>query len=166
MCQLCWIPALRIGLIQHHPRAIAILNFSKAQFQMNFRSWRLMQNQEKKTILFSTIHHSYFSFHKVFDTKLRRLNRLRPKIHLKLDSNCLLIDYFNPNSSSKSISWWQIQLIWTQSILKSTKLIKKDKTLLIYINLVNIFWLFNSFNWLFKSFNWQLSDVFQTLNQK
>ena len=60
------------------------------------------------------------------DEKLRRLNRLRPKFCLESDSNCLLINIFDPNLSSESKSSWQNWFHRLRIPSKSSKLIEKE----------------------------------------
>ena len=59
--------------------------------------------------------------------KLRQLNQLRPKIGLESDLNCLLMNFFNPNSWLESESSLQNRIYCFRIQSKSLNFIERDR---------------------------------------
>ena len=95
-------------------------------------------------------------------TKLMQSNQPQAKDRFKLDSNCLLIDFFS--------IWFQpSDLIVSTIRFESGPFIsnynRNRSTFSIWINFFNTNWLFWSFNRLFQLNNWPFQSLNRSFNQ-
>ena len=115
--------------------------------------------RHKTTYLITTYWVAYF--HRIQEEnvkygdgiKLMGSDRPQAKFRFKSDSNCLLIDFFDPISAVWFTRRDNLIQIRTVNRLQNLIYIKKNRNRSNWIKFFNINWLFD-INWLFGLFNW------------